>query len=95
MNQVTVQVPITLIKTEYLSEQEVRTLLDEALLQVFQKDQQIYELKRSRRQIDRLLLKLLDLFIAGNYSKLHAELKLMAEYLQEQRAAQAAARRMH
>lgn len=95
MSQATVQVPITLIKTEYLSEQEVRTLLDEALLQVFQKDQQIFELKRSRGKIDRLMLKLLDLYIAENYSTLMSELRAMAEYLQEQRAAQAAARRMH
>ncbi|HBO2530119.1 TPA: hypothetical protein L4H98_006285, partial [Pseudomonas aeruginosa] len=45
--------------------------------------------------LDRMLVKLIDLFIAGDFSKLHAELQSMAAYLQEQRAAQKSARKVH
>lgn len=44
----------------------------------------------SRRSGCQLLVKFLDLFIAENYAKLHAELRYHAENLQEQRAAKAA-----
>ncbi|MDE8660743.1 hypothetical protein PUL39_030325 [Pseudomonas aeruginosa] len=53
-----------------------------------QKDQQLVELKTGIHKLDRMLVKLIDLFIAGDFSKLHAELQSKAAYLQEQRAAQ-------
>ena len=52
------------------------------------------ELKTISHKLDSMLVKLIDLFIAGHFSKLHAELQCMAVYLQERRAQQSA-RRAH
>lgn len=79
-----------LMNVDAMSEQDCRQALKDLLQDGFAKDQQLIELKVGCQKLDGMLVKLLDLFISESYSKLHAEMKPMAEYLQEQRAAQAA-----
>jgi len=83
-----------MMNVDAMSEQDCRQALKELLQDGFAKDQQLIELKVGCQKLDGMLVKLLDLFISERYSKLHAEMKPMAEYLQEQRAAQAA-RKVH
>ncbi|WP_275629837.1 hypothetical protein [Pseudomonas sp. 273] len=82
------------LNVDAMSEQECREALKDLLQEAFAKDQQLIELKTGSHKLNDMLVKLLDLFISENYSKLHAEMKPMAEYLQEQRAAKAA-RKVH
>ncbi|MDF3845768.1 hypothetical protein P3W55_29015 [Pseudomonas citronellolis] len=82
------------LNVDVMSEQECRAALKDLLQEAFAKDQQLIELKIGSHKLNDMLVKLLDLFISENYSKLHAEMKPMAEYLQEQRAAKAA-RKVH
>lgn len=83
-----------MMNVDAMSEQECRAALKDLLQEAFAKDQQLIELKIGCQKLDGMLVKLLDSFIAENFSKLHADMKPMAEYLQEQRAAQAA-RKVH
>ena len=83
-----------LMNVDAMSEQDCRQALKDLLKDGFAKDQQLIELKVGCQKLDGMLVKLLDLFISENYSKLHAEMKPMAEYLQEQRAAKAT-RKVH
>lgn len=73
-----------------LSRQELCALAEEAINKLSRQDEQIYQLKSYQVQHNNLLVKLLDLFIAGNYAKIHGELRYLAEKLQVQRAAKAA-----
>lgn len=82
------------LNVDVMSEQECRAALKDLLQEAFAKDQQLIELKIGSHKLNDMLVKLLDLFISENYSKLHAEMKPMAEYLQEQRAAKTA-RKVH
>ncbi|MNO72101.1 hypothetical protein D3C76_630360 [compost metagenome] len=95
MNGVVTHACTTLMNVDALTEQQCREELKRALDEGFMKDQQLIELKVGIHKLDGMLVKLLDLFIAGNFAKLHADMKPMAEYLQEQRAAAKAARRAH
>lgn len=90
MNSAALRVPITAVHLAQLSDQEVRLLAEEAMAKLFRQDQQIYQLKMTQNKLNQLLVKLLDLYIAENYSKLHSEMRYLAENLQEQRAAKAA-----
>jgi hypothetical protein len=72
-----------------LGHQELCALAEEAISKLSRQDEQIYQLKAYQVQHNNLLLKLLDLFIAGNYAKIHSELRYLAEKLQDQRAAKA------
>lgn len=90
MNSAALRVPITAVNLAQLSDQEVRLLAEEAMAKLFRQDQQIYQLKMTQNKLNQLLVKLLDLYIAENYSKLHSEMRYLAENLQEQRAAKAA-----
>lgn len=83
-----------MMNVDAMSEQECRAALKDLLQEAFAKDQQLIELKTGCHKLDGMLVKLLDSFIAENFSKLHADMKPMAEYLQEQRAAMAA-RKVH
>lgn len=94
MSSAALQVPITAVHMAQLSDQEVRLLAEEAMAKLFRQDQQIYQLKMTQNKLNQLLVKLLDLYIAENYSKLHSEMRYLAENLQEQRAAKAA-RKVH
>lgn len=73
-----------------LSHQELCALAEEAISKLSRQDEQIYQLKTYQAQHNNLLVKLLDLFIAGNYAKIHDELRHLAEKLQDQRAAKTA-----
>ncbi|ALU48231.1 TPA: hypothetical protein NI607_006335 [Pseudomonas aeruginosa] len=84
-----------LMDVDAMSEEDCRLALKDVLQDGFAKDQQLVELKTGIHKLDRMLVKLIDLFIAGDFSKLHAELQSMAAYLQEQRAAQKSARKVH
>ncbi|MDV8139139.1 hypothetical protein ACM7LD_35270 [Pseudomonas aeruginosa] len=84
-----------LMDVDAMSEQDCREALKDVLRDGFAKDQQLVELKTGIHKLDNTLVKLIDLFIAGSYSKLHAQLQDMAVYLQEQRAASKSARRVH
>ena len=79
-----------LMNVDTMSEQDCRQALKDLLQDGFAKDQQLIELKIGCQKLDGMLVKLLDLFISERYSKLHAEMKPIAEHLQEQRAAMAA-----
>ncbi|MEZ1436943.1 hypothetical protein ACTORR_24000 [Pseudomonas sp. SAR267] len=76
-----------------LSRQELCALAEEAINKLSRQDEQIYQLKAYQVQHNNLLVKLLDLFIAGNYAKIHSELRYLAEKLQEKRAAKARGKR--
>ncbi|AHZ79993.1 MULTISPECIES: hypothetical protein [Pseudomonas] len=76
-----------------LSHQELCALAEEAISKLSRQDEQIYQLKAYQVQHNNLLVKLLDLFIAGNYAKIHGELRYLAEKLQEKRAAKARGKR--
>lgn len=95
MNSAAPRVPLTPVHLAQLSDQEVRLLAEEAMAKLFRQDQKIYQLQVNQNRLNQMLVKLLDLFIAENYAKLHAELRYHAENLQEQRAAKAAARKVH
>ncbi|HHZ7908908.1 TPA: hypothetical protein ACWL5W_002790 [Pseudomonas aeruginosa] len=84
-----------LMDVDSMSEEDCRLALKDVLQDGFAKDQQLVELKTGIHKLDRMLVKLIDPFIAGDFSKLHAELQSMAAYLQEQRAAQKSARKVH
>lgn len=84
------RVPLQGVHLAQLSEQEIRLVAEEAMDKLFRQDQQIYQLKVNQNRLNQLLVKFLDLFIAENYAKLHAELRYHAENLQEQRAAKTA-----
>lgn len=90
MNKATIQVPCVTGNLSQLSHRELCALAEEAISKLSRQDEQIYQLKAYQVQHNNLLLKLLDLFIAGNYAKIHGELRYLAERLQEQRAAKAA-----
>lgn len=94
MSQVITHAYTPLMNVDAMSEADCRQALKDQLRDGFAKDQQLIELKVGISKLDGMLVKLLDSFIAENYSKLHADLKPMAEYLQEQRAA-AAGRKVH
>ncbi|MGC3514571.1 hypothetical protein ACPTJI_07365 [Pseudomonas aeruginosa] len=83
-----------LMDVDSMSEQDCREALKDVLRDGFAKDQELVELKTISHKLDSMLVKLIDLFIAGHFSKLHAELQCMAVYLQERRAQQSA-RRAH
>ncbi|MFG9328103.1 hypothetical protein ACEP1W_19230 [Pseudomonas aeruginosa] len=84
-----------LMNVDAMSEEDCRQVLKDVLRDGFAKDQQLVELKAGIHKLDNTLVKLIDLFIAGNFSKLHMQLQDMAVYLQEQRAASKSARRVH
>ncbi|PBJ94719.1 hypothetical protein CMV24_14775 [Pseudomonas plecoglossicida] len=90
MTEPTLQVPKELSQ---LSHQELCALAEEAISKLSRQDEQIYQLKAYQVQHNNLLVKLLDLFIAGNYAKIHGELRYLAEKLQEKRAAKARGKR--
>lgn len=90
MTEPTLQVPKEL---SLLSHQELCALAEEAISKLSRQDEQIYQLKAYQVQHNNLLVKLLDLFIAGNYAKIHGELRYLAEKLQEKRAAKARGKR--
>ncbi|MDD2105676.1 hypothetical protein [Pseudomonas asiatica] len=90
MTEPTLQVPK---KLSQLSHQELCALAEEAISKLSRQDEQIYQLKAYQVQHNNLLVKLLDLFIAGNYAKIHGELRYLAEKLQEKRAAKARGKR--
>lgn len=94
MTQLITHAYTPMMNVDGMSEQDVRQALKDLLQEAFMKDQQLVELKVGITKLDDMLVKLLDLFIAEKYSKLHAEMKPMAEYLQEQRAAKTA-RKVH
>lgn len=94
MSEVITHAYTPLMNVDAMSEQDCRQALKDLLRAGFAKDQQLIELKVGCQKLDDMLVKLLDLFISEKYSKLHAEMKPMAEFLQEQRAA-AAARKVH
>ncbi|MDF3932968.1 hypothetical protein [Pseudomonas citronellolis] len=89
------RVPISAAHLAQLGDQEVRVLAEEAMAKLFRQDQKIYQLQVDQNRLNQLLVKLLDLFIADNFSKLHSEMRYLAENLQELRAAKAAAKRVH
>lgn len=90
MTEPTLQVPKELSQ---LSHQELCALAEEAISKLSRQDEQIYQLRAYQVQHNNLLVKLLDLFIAGNYAKIHGELRYLAEKLQEKRAAKARGKR--
>ncbi|HGJ8963844.1 hypothetical protein APB07_22500 [Pseudomonas aeruginosa] len=90
MTEPTLQVPKELSQ---LSHQELCALAEEAISKLSRQDEQIYQLKAYQVQHNNLLVKLLDLFIAGNYAKIHGELRYLAEKLQEKRAAKTRGKR--
>ncbi|MCY1266042.1 hypothetical protein D9M68_437540 [compost metagenome] len=94
MNGVVTHAGSTLLNVDALTEQQCRQELKRAQGEGFAKDLQIIELKRNYAAIERLLVRLLDHFINENFSKLHADMKPLAEHLQEQRAAKTA-RKVH
>lgn len=94
MTQLITHAYTPMMNVDAMSEQDVRQALKDLLQEGFAKDQQLIQLKIGSHKLNDMLVKLLDLFISENYSKLHAEMKPMAEYLQEQRAA-TAARKVH
>lgn len=77
----------TLMNVDALTEAQCRKELKELQAAAFSKDLMIIELKTQAAKLDGHLIRLLDLFIAENYSKLHAAMKPMAEHLQEHRVA--------
>jgi hypothetical protein len=83
----------TILDVDALSEVQCRKELKELQAKAFGKDLLIIDLKTAAAKLDGHLIRLLDLFIAENYSKLHAVMKPMAEHLQEVRAAQITAKR--
>lgn len=95
MTSAALRVPITAAHLSQLSDQEVRVLAEEAMTKLFRQDQKIYQLQVNQNRLNQLLVKLLDLFIDEKHAKLHSEMRYLAESLQEQRAAKAAARRVH
>ncbi|WP_236175559.1 hypothetical protein [Pseudomonas pseudonitroreducens] len=90
MSEVITHAYTPLMNVDAMSEQDCRQALKDLLQDGLAKDQQLIELKIGCHKLDSMLVKLLDSFIAENFSKLHADMKPMAEYLQEQRAAKAA-----
>lgn len=98
MNAVITHACTPMMNVDALSEQECREALKDLLKDAFAKDQQLIELKISIHKLDGMLVKLLDSYIAESFSKLHADMKPMAEHLQEKRAeikAAASARKVH
>lgn len=96
MTQLITHACTTLMNVDVLTEAQCRAELKNLQAQSFDKDLQLVDLKQKATHLDDLLIKLCDLFIEENFSKLHAEVGRMARYLQEQRAAAkaAAARRV-
>ncbi|HHR0444947.1 TPA: hypothetical protein ACSXXW_000946 [Pseudomonas aeruginosa] len=83
-----------LMDVDAMSEEDCRLALKDVLREGFEKDLELVELKTVSHKLDGMLIKLIDLFIAGSFSKLHTELQCMAVYLQERRA-QKSTERMH
>lgn len=90
MSKTAIQTPPATESLARLSHQELCALAEEAISKLSRQDEQIYQLKAYQVQHNNLLVKLLDLFIAGNYAKIHGELRYLAEKLQDKRAAKAA-----
>ena len=90
MNQLITHACTTLMNVDALTEAQCRAELKNLQAQSFDKDLQLIDLKQKTAHLDGLLVKVCDLFIAENFSKLHAEVERMAKHLQEQRAARAA-----
>ncbi|WP_242532324.1 hypothetical protein [Pseudomonas aeruginosa] len=61
-----------LMDVDAMSEQDCREALKDVLRDGFAKDQELVELKTISHKLDSMLVKLIDLFIAGHFSKLHA-----------------------
>lgn len=93
MSKAAIQAPPASEGLSQLSHQELCALAEEAISKLSRQDEQIYQLKAYQVQHNNLLLKLLDLFIAGDYARIHGELRYLAERLQDQRAAKAARRK--
>ncbi|QIH08949.1 MULTISPECIES: hypothetical protein [unclassified Pseudomonas] len=95
MSEVTVHACSTQCNPDLLDEQEVRAELKRANGELFAKDLLIIELKQQAGALDRILISLARLQLAGNYSALRSEIQRLAAHYQQQQAAQRAARQVH
>lgn len=90
MSEVIVHACSTLCNPDLLTDRQVRDELKHATGELFRKDLQIIELKEYVSKLDRILVKLAQLQVAGNYSAIHSELQRLAAHYQQQKAARAA-----